>query len=60
MGSDPEVIGADGPANRMKMSTDLAVLARDFRVQVDNLNGTNEISYGRLSKLPNSGVHQVK
>ena len=43
---DPEVVGADGLADRTQMSTELSVFTCDIRVEIDDLDGSDEIPHG--------------
>ena len=46
VGGNPEVVGADRPANRTQVGTELAVLPRDLCVDVHHLDGAEQRSQG--------------
>ena len=52
VGGDPEIVGADGLSDRAKMSTELAVFPCDVRVEIDDLDGSDEIPHGSEALVP--------
>ena len=46
VGGNPEVVGADRPANRTQAGTELAVLPRYLCVNVHHLDGAEQRSQG--------------